>query len=107
MQKYVPLDKLAEVRRVLYGHNAGGLVSQLQLPEVLYAAAAAACIDLQVMSKLPSHVLSKHILAVRYRTASSQSFSTREYQKLEPTHAGTPRRHMHLLRSESSCGLQG
>jgi hypothetical protein len=49
MQKYVPLEKLSEVRRVLYGHNAGGLVSQLQLPEVLYAAAAAERLDLQVM----------------------------------------------------------
>jgi hypothetical protein len=49
VQKYVPLEKLAEVRRVLYGHNAGGLVSQLQLPEVLYAAAAAERLDLQVM----------------------------------------------------------
>lgn len=52
LQKYVPLDKLGEVRRVLYGHNAGGLVSQLQLPEVLYAAAAAERVDLQVRGNL-------------------------------------------------------
>ena len=47
MQQYVPLEKLAEARRGLYGHNAGGLVRQLELPEVLYAAAAAQRLDLQ------------------------------------------------------------
>lgn len=48
VQKYIPQDKLAEVRRVMYGHNCGGLVPQLQLPEKLYAAAAAERLDLQV-----------------------------------------------------------
>lgn len=47
LQQYVPLEKLAEARRVLYGHNAGGLVRQLELPEVLYAAAAVQKLDLQ------------------------------------------------------------
>lgn len=48
LQKYVPIDKLAEVRRVLYGHNGGGLVPQLQLEEQLYEAAARERLDLQV-----------------------------------------------------------
>ncbi len=50
LQHYVPLDKLAEARRVLYGHNAGGLVRQIELPGVLYAAAAAEKLDLQAYS---------------------------------------------------------
>lgn len=47
LEKYVPIDKLAEVRRVLYGHNGGGLVPQLQLEEQLYEAAARKRLDLQ------------------------------------------------------------
>ena len=45
---YVPADKLAEVRRVLYGHNQGGLVRSMELPNELVERAIADTYDLQV-----------------------------------------------------------
>mmetsp|Transcript_2971 Transcript_2971/g.8705 ORF Transcript_2971/g.8705 Transcript_2971/m.8705 type:complete len:406 (-) Transcript_2971:2624-3841(-) len=47
LENYVPLEKLAEVRRVMYGHNSGGLVRQLTLPEEMYAEAGIASLDLR------------------------------------------------------------
>jgi len=44
---HIPADKLAEVRRVLYGHNQGGLVRSMELPRELVERAIADSYDLQ------------------------------------------------------------
>lgn len=47
VQEYIPPDKLAEVRRVLYGCNNGKPIEPLALPAGTAAAAAASNFDLQ------------------------------------------------------------
>ncbi len=46
-QKYIPEDKLVEVKRVLYGANRGGPVQELSLQQNVTEAAASAGFDLQ------------------------------------------------------------
>lgn len=47
MQKHLPKDELAAVKRVLYGANQGQPVVQLDLPKQLQQAAAEQDFDLQ------------------------------------------------------------
>lgn len=47
MQKYIPEDKLIEVKRVLYGANKGAPVQQLPLNKEVQAAATSAGFDVQ------------------------------------------------------------
>lgn len=47
LQEHVPADKMHEVRRVLYGSNAGGAVASLELPKAAVDAAHAADFDCQ------------------------------------------------------------
>lgn len=47
MQKYIPEDKLIEVKRVLYGANRGAPVQQLPLSKEVHEAADLADFDVQ------------------------------------------------------------
>lgn len=47
MQKYIPEDKLIEVKRVLYGANRGAPVQQLSLNKEVHEAADSAAFDVQ------------------------------------------------------------
>lgn len=47
LDEFIPADKLAEVKRVLYGNNCGGPVEALQPPSRVVAAAKEADFDLQ------------------------------------------------------------
>ena len=47
LEEHLPADKLAEVRRVLYGCNMGSPVKPLALPHAVVAAAEAGGFDLQ------------------------------------------------------------
>uniref|UniRef100_A0A7R9V6E3 Beta-ureidopropionase n=1 Tax=Chlamydomonas euryale TaxID=1486919 RepID=A0A7R9V6E3_9CHLO len=47
LEEYLPKEQLAQVKRVLYGHNCGGPVEAMELPSGAVAAAAAGGFDLK------------------------------------------------------------